>query len=273
MKILPGLVALGVTALVSSVALAQAYDGPTTPPPADNNGGMNAGGLAPPPSNDQTQNSSEIQTEEELRKSEKEDSGRGLEFFYLNGEVGMEHLGLQTFKANHLVDANVVKSTQTGLMYGGGLGVRLVFLTLGARFRMGNFSDWQLWTLNGEVGLHIPLGNLEPYFTLGGGYASLGSFSAGNLGSNLNKAGVSIKGYDIRAGAGLDYYITPIFSVGANLTGEMLGLTRPGVSASKLKSSASGTGSTQQAAADVYAADGSSIGAAVSLTGVIGLHF
>jgi hypothetical protein len=40
------------------------------------------------------------------------------------------------------------------------------------------------------------------------------------------------------------------------------------VDPAKLKSS-----TTSQAAADVYKADGSSIGAAVSLTGVIGLHF
>lgn len=272
MKILACLVALGVTATAPGVALAQGY-GQTTPPPAGGNGGMSAGGLAPPPTSQENQSSSEVQTEQELNKSEQEDSGRGLEFFYLNGEIGMEHLGLQTFKANNLVDANVVKSTQTGLMYGGGLGFRLVFLTLGARFRMGNFSDWQLWTLDGEVGLHIPLGNLEPYFTLAGGYASLGSFSAGNLGSDLNSAGVSITGYNIRAGAGLDFYITPMFSVGANLTGEMLGLTRPGVDPAKLKASAGSTNNTKQAAADVYKADGSSVGAAVSLTGVIGLHF
>ncbi len=272
MRILAGLVALGVTSMVSGVALAQGYG---QPPPADNNGGMSAGGLAPPPSAQQGQSSSEVQTEQQLNKSEQEDSGRGLEWVYLNGEIGMEHLGLQTFKANHLVDANVVKSTQTGLMYGGGVGVRLVFLTLGARFRMGNFSDWQLWTLNGELGLHIPLGNLEPYFTLGAGYASLGSFSAGNLGSALNSAGVSITGYNIRAGAGLDFYITPMVSVGANLTGEMLGLTRPGVDPSKLKSATTTTTTSgaAQAASDVYAADGSSIGAAVSLTGVAGLHF
>lgn len=272
MRLLAGLVALGITGLSSGAALAQGYGQPA-PPPGGQNGGMSAGGLAPPPSTQEGQSSSEAQTEQELNKSEQEDSGRGLEFFYLNGEIGMEHLGLQTFKANNLVDANVVKSTQTGLMYGGGLGLRLVFLTLGARFRIGNFSDWQLWTLNGELGLHIPLGNLEPYFTLGAGYASLGSFSAGNIGSDLNNAGVSITGYNIRAGAGLDYYITPMFSVGANLTGEMLGLTRPGVDPAKLKASASNTNSSTQAAADVYKADGSSLGAAVSLTAVIGLHF
>ena len=237
--------------------------GQTQPPP----GGMNAGGLAPPTSgnnyNATDPNANGTPTENELKTSEKEDSGRGLEFVWLNAEVGGEHLGLQTFKANNLVDAGTVKTSQTGLMYGAGLGLRLVFITLGARFRMGNFSDYQLWTLNGEVGLHIPLGAIEPYFTFGGGYASMGALTASN---GLSGGDVSVKGYNVRGGFGIDFYLSNTFSLGANLTGEMLVLTRPGVDPSKLKS-------TSASAQDVYKADGSSIGAAVALTAVAGLHF
>lgn len=209
-------------------------------------------------------------TERELDRADREDSGRGLEFVWLNAEVGGEHLGLQTFKANHLVDAGTVKTTQTGLMYGAGLGVRLVFITLGARFRLGKFDEWDLWTLNGELGLHIPLGSVEPYFTFGGGYASMGSFNEKNLGGSLKSQDVDITGYNIRGGFGVDIYLSDTFSIGANLTGEMLVLTRPGVDPSKLQ--ASGT-SGPQAADQIYKADGSSVGAAVSLTGVAGLHF
>ncbi len=95
---------------------------------------MSSGGLAPPGSNPGYTNTNQpptSATEQELETADREDSGRGLEFFYLNAEVGGEHLGLQTFKANQLVDSNVVKTTQTGLMFGAGLGLRLVFITLG----------------------------------------------------------------------------------------------------------------------------------------------
>ena len=74
-------------------------------------------------------------------------------------------------------------------------------------------------------------------------------------------------------GFGIDVYVSSTFSIGANLTGEMLVLTRPGVDPSKLKASGTSGTSGTQAAAEAYKADGSSIGAAVSLTGVAGLHF
>jgi hypothetical protein len=258
----------------SALAEAQGYGQPQPQPgwgaagaPGQQND-MNAGGLAPPSSN-MDPNAPGAQTERQLEKADREDSGRGLEFFWLNAEVGGEYLGLNTFKANNLVDAGTVKTTQMGLLYGAGLGVRLVFITLGARFRMGNFSEWQLWTLNGEVGIHIPLGSVEPYFTLGGGYASMGSFNNKDLGGSLKSEDVDVKGYDIRGGFGVDLYVSDTFSLGANLTGELLALTRPGVDPSKLQASGSG----QQAAAEVYKADGSSWGGGVTLTAVAGLHF
>lgn len=267
---------------IPAVASAQNWGQPAQQPPANSwsnpqqpqqpqqpNSGMSAGGLAPPTSNPTDPNAPNVQTERELDKADKEDSGRGLEFFYLNAEVGGEYLGLQTFKANNLVDAGTVKTKQTGLMYGAGLGLRLVFITLGARFRLGQFTEWDIWTLNAELGIHIPLGSVEPYFTFGGGYASMGAFDSGNLGGSLSSADVDIKGYNIRGGFGLDIYLSNAFSIGANLTGEMLVLTRPGVDPSKLQA----TGTGQEAAAKAYEADGSSIGAGVSLTAVAGLHF
>jgi len=236
---------------------------------------MNAGGLAPPSSANNNNpnagaNGQPTATERDLERADREDSGRGLEFFWLNAEIGGEYLGLQTFKANNLIDAGTVKTTQTGLLYGAGLGLRLVFITLGARFRVGQFSEWDIWTLNGELGIHIPLGTVEPYFTFGGGYASMGAFNENKLGGSLRSSDVDIKGYDIRGGFGIDLYLSDTFSLGANLTGEMLVLTRPGVDPSKLQ--ASGTTGTQ-AADEIYKADGSSIGAGVTLTAVAGLHF
>jgi hypothetical protein len=283
MKPLLGVASAVAAVLLSSPLLAQTWGQPQQPDqgwggaPAGQQqpaNGMNAGGLAPPTSNPgyQDPNAQATPTERELDKADREDSGRGLEFFWLNAEVGGEHLGLQTFKANHLVDAGTVKTTQTGLMYGAGLGFRLVFITLGGRFRLGHFDEWDIWTLDAELGLHIPLGSVEPYFTFAGGYASMGSFNSNNLGGSLQSQDVDITGYNIRGGFGIDIYLSGTFSIGANLTGEMLVLTRPGVDPSKLQASASASGSAADADA-IYKADGSSVGAAVSLTGVAGLHF
>jgi len=227
--------------------------------------GIESGGLAPP-SSTPPETPAVAQTEETLDDAEKKDSGRGLEWIYLNAEVGFEHLGLQTFSANNVVDANLVDTTETGPLYGVGLGARIVFITVGARFRIATFTNYDLWTINGEVGLRIPLGKFEPYFSLGGGYASLGAFS----GTNFNGgSGVTVGGYDIRAGGGLDFYITPVFSVGAALSFEVIGLTRSGNLQALTGMGSTGSGVEAQ----VQAADGSSVGSAFSGTFVAGLHF
>jgi hypothetical protein len=254
MKSLPLLVAL--TSLLSTgLAWGQAAE----PPAAPSN--LESGGLRPPDAVDNTPPAppagEEASPEKELEKADQEDSGRGLEWVWLNAEIGGQHLGLQTFKADSLVDSKLVKTSQTGLVYGAGVGVRLLVFTAGVRFRLANFSDWQLWTLNAEGGLRVPLGSLEPYFTVSAGYASIGSFSTGSPASS----DASIKGFNARLGAGLDYYVSNTFSVGANLTGDVLFLSR----------SAQASASGDEAA--VYGKDGSGIGAGATLTAVAGLHF
>jgi hypothetical protein len=239
----------GFTLVALAVALLPRAVAAQTPAPD-----LSSGGLAPPPPVESQKPAEQPPagsgtTEGDLSRSEKEDSGRGLEFFWLNGEVGVGHFGLGTYDPGDLVDSNV-ETKQTGLVAGAGLGVRLVFLTLGARFRYAPFKDWTLWTLGAEGGLHVPLGALEPYFTLGLGYASI----------KPTEGELDIMGFDGRLGAGIDYYLTNMFSVGANLTGDVLFLSRGKVDA------AAGSGS-------VYAQDGSSIGGGVTLTAVAGLHF
>ncbi|MDX2051663.1 MAG: hypothetical protein SFV15_04675 [Polyangiaceae bacterium] len=252
------------------------------PPTYSQQSDLNAGGLRPPPSVQSDPFAPPSgETAADLERSDEEDSGRGLQFLWLNGEVGLQHLGLQTFSSKNLLDTKVVKTTQTGLVYGGGAGIRLLFLTLGARFRLGNFDEYQVWTLNAEGGIRIPLGAVEPYFTFGGGYASLGAFDSKNVGSGLNSAGVDVTGYNVRGGGGLDIYLGNVVSIGASVTGDVLFLSRPGVDPQKLAATANGTtpgqmgtpAQGQALASDVYAADGSSIGGSATFTAVLGLHF
>ncbi|HEY0469546.1 MAG TPA: hypothetical protein VGC79_35395, partial [Polyangiaceae bacterium] len=223
--------------------------------PAGSN--LQAGGLKPPDaveSDPSAANPSKAtQTEAELDRADKEDSGRGLEFAWLNAELGPEYVGLQALKADNLVDGTLVNSKGLGMMYGAGLGARLLAFTLGARFRFGNFSDWQLWTLGAEAGMHIPLGRIEPYFSFGAGYASLGGFKP----PAVSPLAPSAHGLDLRGAVGLDVYLSNTFSVDGNLSGDLLFLSR----------SASGAGANA-----FYSQDGSGIGAGGMLSLVLGLH-
>jgi len=211
------------------------------------------GELAPPPAvESEPVEAPPTATEQELDRAEREDSGRGLEFFWLNAEGGISHLGLHTLSAKDLVDES--RTTHTGFVYGGGLGLRMLVWTVGARFRMNQFSKAQFWTLDGEVGMHIPIGALEPYFSVGGGYVS---------GALDGVKGVNVTGFNVRPAAGLDYYFSNTLALGANLSGDLLFLSRPKVAPEDL-------GTLDPA---VYGKDGSGIGAGVTFTAVVGLHF
>lgn len=262
------------TVLASPLALAQ-----SAPPPANDpygnsvaGPGLSAGGLAPPGSGtsgssnyDPGQSPSTVDT---LEQADKRDSGRGLEFIWARGEVGYQTLSLNTFHANDLVDAATVQTSQNGPMFGVAAGVRLIFLTLGGHFRYGDFSAWQLWTLDAEAGLHFPIGKLEPYFSFAAGYASVGSL---NSLSNVQGAGVDIHGWNARMGFGVDYYFNHYLSVGALLTGDALYLKRKSQTLAIPPELASDPRAAQ--AQRVYANDGSSWGGAGTLSLVVGFHF
>lgn len=253
MRFLPSVSVLSLSLSLSLVASAQAGDGASD---------LQAGGLRPPGSGEDTP--PPPSTESDLERADREDAGRGLEFVGLDGEVGYQYLGLETFRSNGLVDAEVVQTSQSGLVVGAGVGVRILFLTLGPRFRYGFFADWDLWSLDGEIGLRIPRGKLEPHLLLGAGYTSVGKVEMEEV---LAASDVRIRGFNVRLGAGLDVYLSNALSVGALLTGEALFLTRAAVD--DLATPAPGTPDAQA----VYRVDGSSAGLAVAATGVIGLHF
>jgi len=260
-----------VAAFLSATVTVLAATLPALAEPATVGSTLQAGELKPPEAvQSETNAAPTSQTEAQLDRADKEDSGRGLEFVYLNAEAGPEYLGLHTLKANQLVDGSLVKSKGAGMVYGAGLGVRLLAFTLGACFRYGNFSDWHVWTLGAEAGMHIPLGRIEPYVTLGAGYAALGGYQAavnatGPQGQNVRGAA----GLDVRGSAGVDFYLSNTFSVGANLSGDVLFLSR---SADRTPLQVP-TDPNRSTAWTGYQLDGSGIGVGGTLSAVLGLHF
>jgi hypothetical protein len=245
--------------------------------------GMQAGGLAPPPPMPPSSyEAPPSPTEERLDDSKSRDSGRTNEWVYVEAEGGFAHLGLKTFNINEKTfSAGFIPTTASGGLIGLGAGVRLLFFTLGARARYGFFQPWQVFTVGGELGLHVPLGRFEPHFELGGGYAALGQFKQ-SVDSGINadafKAAsnnIQIHGFYVRATAGFDLFITSTLSVGVRASGEVMGLTRPGLDPAKvaeIKSNPS-LSDLQKKQADLLQLNGSSYGAGLSGTAVVGLHF
>lgn len=176
------------------------------------------------------------------------------EVLYLNFEAGPEYVGLESLHLSQQLVPTTIDTVDVGPAVGVGAGVRVVFLTLGPRFRYGHFRDWDLWTLGAEIGVRVPLDAIEPWISVGAGYAKIG---------NLPDSRVRVRGYDARLAAGLDYYFNKTLSIGATASGEILGLTRPGVNLNK---------STGSVAQDVLAYDGSAVGFALMAGVVTGIH-
>jgi len=263
-------------AAIAGAQLAQGTGAPADPaaqPPQNPYGSMQAGGLAPPPPMSTAPPPTSGQTAGKLDEAKDKDAGRGLEWVWLNVEGGFSHVGLQTFNVDEEnFTAGFTSTSASGGMIGAGLGMRLIFFTLGARGRIGFYKDWQIFSAGGELGFHVPLGRVEPHLSFGGGYAGLGSIQGVVDGA---ADAISIRGFYVRATGGLDVYITPVLSLGLGVSWEVLGLTRPGLSPdeiTKLKANPN-LSDLQRARADLLALEGSSYGSSLAVTGVLGLHF
>jgi hypothetical protein len=197
------------------------------------------------------------------------DSRRG-ELVFLEAELGPTYVDMLALKDADLLDSARVKSSGFAFAYAASLGVRLHDLTLAARYRRGDFSDWQLSTLGGDVGMRLTLGRIAPHFALGAGYASLGGIRA-----DISRAAapnpdpvVHISGLNLRVQVGVDYYVRRWFSVGANLSGDAFFLRRRGDRLPRTSST-----DPNSPVPFAYAMDGSGNGLGATLGLVLGLHY
>jgi hypothetical protein len=241
------------------------------PPPAPPPGGMFSGLVpAPPP----PPTPAMIRTEQQLDQSKQDDAGRRLEWVWIDVQGGFEQLGMQTFNggAPGFV-AGFVDTSSSGGCVGVGAGARLLFFTLLLRGRLGVFDSGLLYRLGVEAGFHVPLGNVEPHLTLGLGYAAMGDLHD-TVGGVAAEA-IAIHGFYTRVTAGLDYYVTPIFSVGLDLSTELLGLTRPALTEAAVQKieASPGVSASLKSNADLLASAGAGWGGTIAVTGSLGLHF
>ncbi len=208
----------------------------------------------PPPRPEQAQ------TEQRLNEAERRDSGRGLQFVWLTPEVGFQWADLALLSDSELVDGDLIKSDSMGVVVGGGAGLRFLYITAGARFRLGLLEDYRLMSVGAEGALRVPMGNLEPYAFVGAGYLMASSFEAEEdvyaLGTKADD--LAMNGLDARLGGGVDYFITPVFSAGGRLEVDFTYLSRA---------------ATLDGGSSVYSNDGSGVGLTASALAVLGLHF
>jgi len=180
---------------------------------------LKAGGLEAPDAMPEPKDQrSEI--EKELDDADRKDAGRGLEFAWIEAQVGYHFVSLDAFRNDEfLPDANLSKGS--GLAIAAAGGIRLLYFSLGARFRYTPLAEFSFYTLGPELAWRIPFGSWEPYALLGVGYAHVGRAKSAE-GEKIK----GVAGLFARAALGMDYYVSQTFSVGAQFAFDYTGMRR-----------------------------------------------
>ncbi len=192
--------------------------------------------------------------------------------------AGYEFVDLTTFQAEENdFSADLVPTRANGPMGQLALGVRLLGFSFGARgtlFSLANvegesgFQDAASWSLDAEIGLHIAATkNLDPFLLFDAGYTAIGGLELRGVSTR-----VRVRGYNVRVGFGIDYFVSTHWAVGALVTGEALFVTRPGVSAMDLLTPKQ-VETIGEAKARALEADGTSVGTAVAVAIGPSVHF
>jgi hypothetical protein len=194
-----------------------------------------------------------------------EDGGLGLEWLYLNADVGAAFTDLVSLRSSNW---QLQDSSASGLAFGLGAGVRLVVLSAGIRVRDLQLSSFNLWETDLEAALHFRIWRFDMALGARGGYAFLGSFSADALqastGSSLSD--VTVHGWNVGPNLSLDFYLSKRVSVGVDANAEVLFLKRPPIPLQP------GQTVAPQFQA-LYADSGSSVGAGFVGMAHLGIHF
>lgn len=199
---------------------------------------------------------------------------------WLNAEAGVSYIDMEQFNSTKL---GLTSTTAGGAMFGAGAGIRLFIFTLGVRGRLHQLSTFNLWQVDGEAGLHIPLGRFNPYISLHAGYSFVGTLNSGDFSSPAlpglsspasSSSDVAVHGVNAGLSLGFDVYFGHFFSIGLDATGDALFLKRPPVPLpASLTPAEQMALLAQPGASTLYQNSGSSLGLGVAGSAHLGLHF
>jgi hypothetical protein len=224
--------------------------------------------------------SAEIATTE-AEAEEDEDDGEidSIDLLWLSGGVSYQYLDLRTVDLDgEKLTADLLPTQASGVATDLGIGMRFWLASIAFRVGVGFFDDtapnrtvggFQLWTIDVEGALHLPLGFFQPYFLLGAGYATIGGI--GDAFSGLTE-GMNIDGLNLRTGVGADFFVTPVLSLGVRATVDGYFFAREGVPVQDLAEPQE-VDTIAQARERLLEADQTAFGYTFSAGGTVGLHF
>jgi hypothetical protein len=152
---------------------------------------------------------------------EEESDGRDADLLWVEAIAGYSYVNMRAIAYDNLYPSVVALS---GSGYGGGLaaGVRLSFVSIGARATLASYEGFEVGTAAAEITLRLPTPVVEPWVRAGFGYGWHGN-------ANYDEPSLSqtnVYGYVIQAAAGLDIYLGRFFAIGAGFDVDVLNLSR-----------------------------------------------
>ncbi len=251
---------LPVSVLLASSLLASSAWGQDLqpPPPIDPNPAPPASPQVVPAPGTPTSGATTVTNTDESK-----DSGLGLEWLWLNAEIGADYTSMDSINSSNF---QLQRSASAGPAFGVGAGVRILFFTAGVRARDLQLSDFSLWEVDAEAAFHTRIDHVDPYFGLRGGYAFVGTLSSDAV--QTGASDFTVHGFNAGLMFGLDYYFSHFVSLGVDGNPEFLFLQRPPVT---LPAGVEMLLTPAQQTA--YRQSGSSVGFGIAGTVHLGVHF
>jgi hypothetical protein len=250
----PLLAALAVSPLVALTALPVLAQDTTTMPPPEPPGST-------PPAPEVVLPQSDTYREKDTTHPI-EEGGPGLEWVYLNADVGAAYTNLVSLRSSNL---QLVDTTSWGAAFGMGAGVRLAFFSVGVRVRDLQMSSFNMWETDLEAAFHFRVWRIDGAIGARGGYAFLGQLSASSF-TSTSPSNVDAHGWNVGPTIDLDFYVSKLLSLGIDANGEFLFLERPPVALP-------GGEAVSPAFAGLYKDSGSSAGVGLLAMSHVGVHF
>lgn len=182
-----------------------------------------AGAADPAQANAQAQASEPAPDAAEHHEEEKE-AKRAV---FVSGDIAFTRVDLGGISDNLAID----KSGANGLLYGFAGGLRLKNLRVGARWRVFDTSEYNMWSVAGTVGFGLPMRPLSPILTANVGYVwdqtiDRGAFSSSLPPGTVLPPNVDVEGLLVGLDLNAAYWMTKFARIGAFIGTDFFFLSR-----------------------------------------------
>ncbi len=160
-------------------------------------------------------------------KKAEEEEKEAKRAVFVSGDIAFTRVDLGGISDNLAID----KEGANGLLYGFAAGLRLKSLRVGARWRVFDTTEYNMWSVAGTIGYGLPMRPLSPILSANIGYVwdqkiDQGAFSSSLPPGTVLPPNVEIQGLLVGLDLNAAYWITKFLRVGAFIGTDFFFLSR-----------------------------------------------